>query len=460
MPEPDVKARPSVFNGALVLNQRSLRSALDNLNAEKNGKAAQSLGAPDLINLCLLLESIAFSNQLYVDGTLPPQDLALLDRSLDLTKRASGCPVAVSQIHRTAEDLKNLFQESAETAGLLIHDSLHALDSQKDKPLEEDVDEFCNVILDSAGQPRRLREERAAIYADAASRGVDTFRGSKCAAGIMTAELEDLDLLETVAFHLRAAPADRSRKIVAVLINRFRINYVNSLAASKKAAYLADMTIEDLRSAQVIIFWRYLAKKIAERHSIHLTPETRSAFDSNLSAAPLGFAILLNTRGNSPHDLVKEAFSIRDQRFAKRAAGMTAQDRYMHEMDANAFANFQDYLYKSKWVELHNHSEREKFSKCWWREIKLPFVAGVALGAYFGVSAHGSAAIVAAFHAGGEILGEILNHAAEKTGRGGGIQVEQYRKLDGYLQLAADNDRLGVTLSEQVNRLFKRGLTL
>src|SRR4029453_4791280 len=97
------------------------------------------------------------------------------------------------------------------------------------------------------------------------------------------------------------------RKAIAILINRFRINYVNSLAALREAAYLADGAIEDLKAAQVVLFSRYLAKKIAERHASELSAATQELFDRSLHGVPLGFAILMNSRGKSAVDLVEEA---------------------------------------------------------------------------------------------------------------------------------------------------------
>jgi hypothetical protein len=260
------------------------------------------------------------------------------------------------------------------------------------------------------------------------------------------------------------APEATQRKAIAVLINRFRVNYVNSLAALRDAAYLADTTIEDLKSQQVVAFSRYFAEKIAAEHRAELSVATRKLFDRHFRGAPLGFAILMNSRGKSAVQLLEEATRIRSAKFAAAAARETPQNRFLHQFDETEFSDFRDYLFREPWSNLLDAIERAKFESCPWRTIQSPgAIGGAAVAAVATMMLFGPFAVPAGVFVGG-VMGNLALAAGDAQGRAAleadVVQIDQYRKLDKYFASAAENDRVVQALSDRVETLFGRPLDL
>lgn len=279
----DVPSVPYTFRGALAFNQRTVAGAVATVLGES--PAGQSVkGTPmrlsELTNVLLVLESIAMSNGMYLDGTLPPNDIDRLRNELWRVKAQSGVDLDVDFVRATATSLVSMFQKAAEAAALIIDDSLARLDEQTDEPMGGDISQFLSSIR-TAKDDRAGRDaaELARGIAEAAAEGRETFRGSKCVAGIVLANRDPVPLVDRAALLLDANEAAQ-RKAVAVLVNRFRINYVNSLASLRKAAYLADVAIEDLKSAQVVLFCRYLA------HSTRMSSANRPRICSTRACRP------------------------------------------------------------------------------------------------------------------------------------------------------------------------------
>jgi hypothetical protein len=230
---------------------------------------------------------------------------------------------------------------------------------------------------------------------------------------------------------------------------------VNSLAGSKDAAYLADVSIEDLKVAQVLLFSRYLASKISVAEADSLSDATRAMFDQHFSTVPLGFAILLNSPRSSAFGLLDEAMRVRDLAFSAAAARATPQRRFMHHFGADEFASFQDYLFKNKWIALLNEAERAQFSSSGLREVKIPAAVGGMVGAIVGAIAGGPVAAAA-----GSLVGSLIQHLGEQLASGrlgnSNVNADQYRRLSLYLSLAAKNDRLAAPFREKVETVFGR----
>jgi hypothetical protein len=442
-----------------MFNQRTILGALNSIQGhdeQETSLAGRPVAIHELVNVLVLLESITMSNRLFLDGTLPPGDLFRTWAVVQKVEAASATSLNLGPITPGREELLPAFKDSAETASLLIVDSLNNLDHATDQPLEGDIGRFVGTVIEAHENPW-ARCAMASEIADAASSGRETFRGSKCVAGLISAECEDLNLLAIVAERLRAASESGQRIIAALLINRFRINYANSLAGMKKAMYLADVSIEDLKATQVMLFWRYMARKIAERYKADLTPQSQSLFDSGLGGAPLGFAILMNTTGSSPYALIEEALKMRDRGFIKASAADTPQERYLHQMTETEFAAFQENLFGTKWMSLVDHGERAGFVECRWRHLRIPAALGAAVGGVLGALSANPLLVGA-----GAVAGSFIGNLTEDLvcGRFGGARVnsDHYRKLDGYIRLAAAKDRIGQALSQHVEALFHRPL--
>jgi len=448
----EVPSRPYTFRGALAFNQRTVSGAMASLLGEETSPERKSISLGELTNVLLLLESMAMSSRMCLDGTLPPADLKEIAAVLGRVHERSGVDLDIEFLKPSADKLISMFKSAADAAALLIQQSLERLDEQSDAPLKGDVSKFLEE-LKSASQSAAPNEIAERI-AESAATGIETFRGSKCLAGLILAEQDPVPLLALAEKTIAGVPEEKQRKAIAILINRFRINYVNSLAALREAAYLADGAIEDLKAAQVVLFSRYLAKKIAERHASELSAATQELFDRSLHGVPLGFAILMNSRGKSAVDLVEEAMRIRDAKFAFAAARETPQTRFVHQFNEDEFSDFRDYLFKARWADLITASERAEIVTNPWRTIRIPGAAG-------GAAAIAAGALLGPFGAaaGGLLIGLAVARVERLVNEEpGGVHVDQYRKFDRYFARATRNDRLAKALSERVTTLFGRSL--
>lgn len=457
----DVPQRPHVYRGPLAFNQRSVLQAIQTLREhDDTGQSLRGRQIPlsEVANLLLLLESLAMSNEMCVDGTLPPNDLEILAAGEAAIAAATGVALGVARISPRREDLGLLFQEAAETACLSIAEVLARPDLPDDRPLEGDITRFI-IDLKRGAADRMLGNEIASGIADDAAAGRETYRGSKCVAGILLANAVDCpDICALAAERLGVADDATARRLVGALINRFRINYLNSIAGVRNAAYLADGSIENLKAAQVLMFWRFLTRKLAEEHKIVLAESGLSAMDGHLAAAPLGLAILMNARGSRPGDLLIEAFRFRDNAFIKFATETTPQIRHVHELSAAEFEGFQDYLFRDKLGELMDRSVRDELSSVSWRQLRIPVALGAgvggAVGALIGTSifAAGTGAAAGAVI---EFLAEDL--ASGKFGRAK-AHLDSYRRLDKYLAMAAQQSRLARSVESRIEQVLGRRL--
>jgi hypothetical protein len=457
----EMQSVPHTFSGALAFNQRTIANAIATLlkeTATGGPISNRPLTTTELVNVLLLLESIASSTGMYLDGTLPPRDVKQLKDLVWRVKAQSGVTLKIDFINPPAAELPSFFSDAAEAASLLIDRDLENLDTQRDPPLDGDISAFVRALAIVRDDPSgRLTLEFAEKTAADVASGRESFRGSKCVAGLLLARLSDAPVALRACECLEEADEHRRRRIAALLINRFRINYINTLAGARQAAYLADVGIEDLKAAQVVLFARYLAMKVAASDADTLSLATKPLFDRHFSTVPLGFAIFMNSLAASPLDLLNEAMKVRDLSFAAAAARATPQRRFVHQLTADEFASFQDYLFKSRWVALVNASERAAFSRSELREIAIPGAIGAATGAVLGALASGPVGAAA-----GSLAGSVIQHVAERltTGRLGNrdVHVDQYRRLSSYLALAMKNDRLAIPFRERVEAVFGRPL--
>ena len=458
----DVPTLPHTFRGALAFNQRTVSSAVDSLLGDTRAQAPASIPLSTLTSVLLLLESIATSSAMCLDGTLPPPDLTKMESALARARERSGVPLEMEFLKPPADTLVAMFKSAADVAALLIQEDLESLNEQSDEPLNGKIDIAPFVAGLQNASDAATANDMAMSIAQKAAEGVETFRGSKCLAGLILAEQDPIPLVKLAADAIVNAPEATQRKAIAVLINRFRINYVNNLATLRDAAYLADRSIEDLKSQQVVAFGRYFADKIAADHRAELSVATRHLFDRHFRGAPLGFAILMNSRGKTAVELLEEAKRIRSAKFAAAAARATPQNRFLHQFDETEFSDFQDYLFQKSWSNLLEAVERKNLESCAWRTIQSPgAIAGIAVAAAASMLLFGPFAVPAGAFA-AAVIGNLTRAAddpqAQAAGNADVVQIDQYRKLDTYFASAAENDRVVQVLSDRVEMLFGRPL--
>ncbi len=463
-------SRPQKFVGPLAFNQRSLSGAFGSFfGIDEKGEAVgrKPIKPSELANVLMLLESIAMSNGMFIDGLLPPKDLEKLNASRERLSRDAGVPLGIEPIKPSPEELPGLFKEAGETASLSIQ---HFLDDpsayDKERPLPDGVDRFESDLTRAAeGAGDGVRKEIASGIVDAAGKGKETYRGSKCVAALLLAEPECGDLLPTAAKKLREAQGEAKGKIASGLVNRFRINYINSLAGKKDAAYLADGSIEDLKGAQVMLFWRYLMAKLAEMNKFKLPEGEPSVFDTSLASVPLGISILLNTEGERPEDLLIEAQKMCSRSFCKIAAEHSPQERFLQEMTPDEFAEFQETLFKGAWRKLIQESERESLAVSVWRRIRLPAVLGAGLGAALGalpiireMPQLAELFFVIAGPTAGAAAGFVTEDFAHGRFKKKHAYVDHFRKIEQYVSMALKQNEAGISIADAVERIFRRPL--
>ena len=465
MPEfAELPRLPYVFHGGLAFNQRTLSGAVTTLIGEDD-RGRRFDGVPMTLNelsaVLLLLESIAMSTGMYLDGTLPPADIERMETALWRLTAQSGAECRVEFVRPAPDALVTMFREAADTGTLLMADGLSRLPDQRDEPMAGDIAPFVAAVRQLDGDATGERGAQfAKATAAAAAVGEETFRGAKCVAGLGLLPRGPDSIVTRASTLLQAADDQTQRKAVAVLVNRFRINYVNMLAGTRKAAYLADVSIEDLKSAQVILFCRYLAQKLSEAHAGELTSTSRDALDQQLRAVPLGFAILMNSTAAFPGELLHEATAVRKLGLGSAAALESPQDRFLHQLNDDEFGRFRDYLFKSQFIRLMNESERREILTTSWRTMYVPVgIAGV-VGAVAGTLLAGPLGPLA-----GAALGSLTGTLTQVLGdgvvsgslAGHRVSVDQYRKLNRYLGLAAKHQKL-TGVADRVQDLFKRPL--
>lgn len=261
------------YSGKVTLNARNITSASESLtgrirNQENLKGAPMSLG--ELIGVLSFIESCVMSDHIYFDGTLPPRDVEKLQEDVQGMRKQAKDIIGTDRMLsidsigvQNPGQLVSLCKQAAEQSSELIAGiELGRLDkSEYDRPLaaseakdvvESFEREVSGAYASVAGRVREAEEIASDIV-----EGKMTFRGSKCVIGLLTAQCDEFDLLSDVSMKFRSCSTELKHYLVPALINRFRINYLGGLSATRQAPYLADPGIEGLRTDHNRLLWRY-----------------------------------------------------------------------------------------------------------------------------------------------------------------------------------------------------------
>ena len=163
---------------------------------------------------------------------------------------------------------------------------------------------------------------------------------------------------------------------MAALINRFRINYINSLSSDKQSAYLADSRIESIQNYQVLLLTKYLTRKVAQSSKISYKnlPESLS---SSFQKLPIGYAFILNSKSKNPYDLLIEAIEKRNQLSIRYETSQT-KFRYLHQLNEEDLGHLEENLFRKYYDQFIN--ERRPFESILsrFRHTIIPPVLGQA----------------------------------------------------------------------------------
>src|SRR3954470_9785853 len=109
----DIPTLPHTFRGALAFNQRTVSGAVNSLLGETSADEPLTISLTTLTSVLLLLESIATSSAMCVDGTLPPKDLTKMEGALARAGKRSGVALDVEFLKPPADRLLSMFKSAA-----------------------------------------------------------------------------------------------------------------------------------------------------------------------------------------------------------------------------------------------------------------------------------------------------------------------------------------------------------
>jgi len=280
------------YDGSACLNVRSITSACRLMSERSDAPLTWA----DLSNILWFVETCVTSKALFFDGTVPRKTAAAALEEIDGFKRRNDLrhfEVGAIAFGKPAETLKAAGDALAESR-LLIEN--FALDPVADVPLDEEEHRgFLAQLQRVRALPEDERRDLALTWV------ADAFRGSKCLAAMVVNGDGALGAAQAIYDrHPRQGPL-----VTGALINRFRLNYVNQLAAHKKSAYVPNPELEPLTQAHFRLFKDYLLAKVLAQTERDVAREpAENIFVENMKAEaplpPIGLFALLVTRTQSP----------------------------------------------------------------------------------------------------------------------------------------------------------------
>jgi hypothetical protein len=297
----DPTTRKIRYDGSACVNARSIEDACNLLSPESSPD--QPLTFSDLAKVLWFVETCVTSKALFFDGTVP---LKTVDRTLDAVDRLKRnnelrkfgvSSIAFASPEAILEAARDAFAESS-----LLVDNF-AVDPAADRPLEQsEHDNFVENLAKAKPLGESQREDLALSWVG------DAFRGSKCLAAAIVNGDAYIDTIQRIYDSHR----DQGPLISGALINRFRLNYVNHLAAKKQSAYVPNPTFEALTREHVRLFKDFLIGRIVK--NLDVRPDDHNLLVENMKAEtplpPIGLYALMATRTrNRPVAILETAFN-------------------------------------------------------------------------------------------------------------------------------------------------------
>jgi hypothetical protein len=275
------------YDGSVCLNVRSVSAACRSLGASV--PSAEPMGWAELGNVLWFVETCATSRRLYFDGTVPRDTVQGAVEQVGLLKR--GCDVPrfdVEPIRFAAPEKALAAARAAAAESRLLIERL-AIDPAVDAPLPAPEHErFVRELRAAPALRERERAERTLEWV------TDAFRGSKCLAAIVASG----DGMIRAVLDAYERYGDRDPAVTAALINRFRLNYVNELAAGRRSAYVPDPAFEVITRQHVRLFKDYLLERLV--NNLQGADAAPNLLVENLRAQtplpPIGLYALMATR--------------------------------------------------------------------------------------------------------------------------------------------------------------------
>ncbi|XBQ16810.1 MAG: hypothetical protein ABL308_02795 [Oceanicaulis sp.] len=352
---------PAGLSGDLLLNTRVISRTGAFFDSVVESRTADAVSASDLVGLFVLLEAIATSNALNIDGTVPAHETDAVEAAFArFRSRAGAAGDVLSARPLTPADPERVL---ALCGGGIAQSSAVLTDS-----LDAFARDRADFLARNPGL-RPLKPEAAAKFADALAdvfedpeaRAVaalklvrtNPFNGAKCAAGLLVADIgvQDLEtasalgaLRRSATAVLRDAGPDQGL-VAAILINGFRSNYLNTLAAEEgRAALFAAPEIETVREQQTLLLSRYCADRLVAGRLGPAIDETVffEAFRRQGVFPFFGLLTFLAADETDPYALFAETVAERETLLAQFLAKKSPQARFIHDLDPDAFEAFRE----------------------------------------------------------------------------------------------------------------------
>lgn len=371
------------FKGGLSLNTRSLIDSLAIIHDYENRASEnynENLKLEELSNLIHLLESIIMGNRLYYDGTVPTfiSD-QIKTTSMEINKEIGASNknqlqidgITISSPTKLIKKCKEAMEQSSE---LILNENFSKLIKTKSESPIKNPDKVKTFFSYLESYNPSLIERDQLVNNIAASK---SFQGSKCIIGLLTSRNTSKNLLHHVCEVVKKHTDSSARSyIMAALINRFRINYINSLSSDKQSAYLADSRIESIQNYQVLLLTKYLTKKVAQSSKISYKnlPESLS---SSFQKLPIGYAFILNSEAKNPYDLIIEAIEKRSQMSLRYESSQT-KFRYLHELNEEDLGHLEEKIFRKYYDQFLNEKKPFESVLSKFRHNIIPPVLGQA----------------------------------------------------------------------------------
>lgn len=438
------------YTGAALLNARQLNLSLQLITGEQKPTTLSHHNIMELLNV---IESLAMSSHVLFDGSIQQQDKERLIRNNRLYHN-----LLQPTLLATPEERLACCEHAATQSWLLIEQWLAApqeWSSERAIPAA-DAAQFVQALQDGlAIESSKLRQ-----YASDVAENLN-FLGAKSVAGVLLAAPD-----EAARASLRRAVtqvaqnATMSGCFAAGIVNRFRVNFVNELAASHDAAYVAAPVIEGLKTQQNMLLWRYLGTKLQGEAQQQHAEKLRALSEQEsaaLNSFPYAYALLMNKRVKKPSQLLDLVFKVRDESVIRMQATEAGnRKRYIHNFSEQEFLDTQRTLFEDTYIGLSTAQDSWRDTLLSVGRSCLPAVLSVGsagLGMVIPDSVVESAAAVSMASAG------LLAERSRAASPGSAVQRvklyrDNYMRWQKLLDHAAARASGGVSLQGRVADLF------
>lgn len=349
------------YTGASLLNARQLNLSMCLMQGDFSGdlEKPRHLTPQQVMQLLNVLETLAMSSQVLFDGSVQPADKAQLIKHNQYYRSL----IKPTEFTLSDEQLQ-CCQQAAAQSSLLIKEWLQSPPrwGQQQPVSDRNATDFAQHLRDGLSQRFVDRKSKARELLDN-----NSFRGSKCVAGLLLtiadrAPVDQPEVKDVTDAFDRATELGQQGELVAGLIDRFRVNFINELAAQHSAVYVAAPAIEDLKLQQSALLWRYLGRQLHNDANLHQLQQVSEQESEAIKSFPYGYALLMQKRVKTPTQLLDLLFKVRDDAVIRQqAAERHSGKRFVHEWSTEEFADvharlFDDTLqqitsYQSPWHE-------------------------------------------------------------------------------------------------------------